>query len=70
MPYSIEIMGQTLCQYLRLFCDCFSRPQWLHFVRALLALMQPERQRALSDLLHLHSPGYAGDDSRPTDTPS
>lgn len=51
MPFPIEIMEQALGQYRDLFRDCFSRPQWLHFVTVLLALMQCERQRTLSGLL-------------------
>jgi hypothetical protein len=44
-------MEQALGQYLDLFRDCFSRPQWLHFVTVLLALMQCEEHRTLSALL-------------------
>jgi hypothetical protein len=51
MPLPIDIMEQALGQYLGLFRDCFSRPQWLHFVTVLLALMQCEEHRTLSALL-------------------
>ena len=51
MPFPIEIMEQALGQYLDLFRHCFSRPQWLHFVTVLLALMQGQEQRTLSGLL-------------------
>ena len=51
MPLPIEIMEQALGQYLGLFRDCFSQPQWQHFVTVLLALMQCEEHRTLSALL-------------------
>jgi hypothetical protein len=51
MPLPIGIMEQALGQYLGLFRDCFSQPQWLHFVTVLLALMQCEEHRTLSALL-------------------
>ncbi len=51
MPLPIDIVEQALGQYLGLFRDCFSRPQWLHFVTVLLALMQCEEHRTLSALL-------------------
>jgi len=44
-------MEQALGQYLGLFRDCFSQPQWQHFVTVLLALMQCEEHRTLSALL-------------------
>ncbi len=46
MPLPIDILEQALGQYLALFRDCFSQPQWQHFVTVLLALMQ---LRAASD---------------------
>jgi hypothetical protein len=51
MPLPIDIMEQALGQYLGLFRDCVSQPQWLHFVTVLLALMQCEEHRTLSALL-------------------
>ena len=51
MPLPIDIMEQALGQYLSLFRDCFSQPQWQHFVTVLLALMQCEEHRTLSGLL-------------------
>jgi hypothetical protein len=51
MPLPIEIMEQALGQYLGLFRNCFSQPQWQHFVTVLLALMQCEEHRTLSALL-------------------
>ena len=51
MPLPIDIMDQALGQYLGLFRDCFSQPQWQHFVTVLLALMQCEEHRTLSGLL-------------------
>jgi hypothetical protein len=44
-------MEQALGQYLSLFRDSFSQPQWQHFVTVLLALMQCEEHRTLSGLL-------------------
>jgi hypothetical protein len=49
-------MEQALGQYLSLFADCFTRPQWQHFVTVLLALVQCEERRTLSALLR----GIAG----------
>jgi hypothetical protein len=51
MPLPIEIIEQSLGQYLGLFRDCFSQPQWRHFVTVLLGLMQCEEHRTLSALL-------------------
>lgn len=51
MPFPIEIMEQALGQYLGLFRDCFTNPQWQHFVTVLLGLMQCEEHRTLSALL-------------------
>lgn len=51
MPLPIDIMEHALGQYLNLFRDCFSQPQWRHFVTVLLALMQCEEHRTLSGLL-------------------
>ena len=51
MPLPIDIMEHALGQYLSLFRDCFSQPQWQHFVTVLLALMQCEEHRTLSGLL-------------------
>lgn len=51
MPLPIDIMEQALGHYLGLFRDCFSQPQWQHFVTVLLALMQCQEQRTLSGLL-------------------
>lgn len=51
MPLPIDIMEQALGQYLSLFRDCFTRPQWQHFVTVLLGLMQCEEHRTLSALL-------------------
>lgn len=51
MPLPIDIVEQALGQYLSLFRDCFSSPQWQHFVTVLLALMQCEEHRTLSALL-------------------
>ncbi len=51
MPLPIDIMEHALGQYLGLFRDCFSQPQWQHFVTVLLALMQCEDRRTLSGLL-------------------
>lgn len=43
MPLPIGIVEQALGQYLGLFRDCFSQPQWQHFVTRLRrALMQCE----------------------------
>lgn len=51
MPLPIGIVEQALGQYLGLFRDCFSQPQWQHFVTVLLALMQCEEHRTLSALI-------------------
>lgn len=51
MPLPIDIMEQALGQYLGLFRDCFTNPQWQHFVTVLLGLMQCEEHRTLSALL-------------------
>ncbi|MCL5959207.1 MAG: transposase [Chloroflexi bacterium] len=51
MPLPIDLMEQALGQYLSLFRDSFSQPQWQHFVTVLLALMQCEEHRTLSALL-------------------
>jgi len=51
MPLPVDLMEHALGQYLGLFRDCFSQPQWQHFVTVLLALMQCEEHRTLSALL-------------------
>jgi hypothetical protein len=51
MPLPIDIMEHALGSYLNLFRDCFTEPQWQHFVTVLLALMQCEEHRTLSGLL-------------------
>jgi hypothetical protein len=51
MPLPVDVVEQALGRYLGLFRDCFSRPQWQHFVTVLLALMQCEEHRTLSAFL-------------------
>jgi DDE superfamily endonuclease len=51
MPLPIDIMEYALGPYLTLFRDCFTEPQWQHFVTVLLALMQCEKHRTLSGML-------------------
>jgi len=51
MPLPVDLVEQALSQYLSLFRDCFSQPQWQHFVTVLLALMQCQEHRTLSGLL-------------------
>lgn len=51
MPLPIDLGEQALGQYLGLFRDCFTQPQWQHFVTVLVALMECQEHRTLSALL-------------------
>jgi hypothetical protein len=51
MPLPIDSMEYALGPYLNLFRDCFTEPQWQHFVTLLLALMPCEEHRTLAGLL-------------------
>jgi len=42
MSLPIICLEGQLCQYLEWFKECFSVPQWRHFVTVLLGLMQIE----------------------------
>jgi hypothetical protein len=51
MAQPIHLCDARLAQYLRLFSDKFSLPQWKYFVTVLLGLVQCDERRTLSALL-------------------
>ncbi len=51
MSLPIMCLDGQLRQYLEWFMDCFSIPQWRHFVTVLLGLMQIEGRSTLSGLV-------------------
>jgi Transposase DDE domain len=51
MPQPINLQDVRLAQYLRLFSEVFSLPQWKYFVTVLLGLLHCDERHTLSALL-------------------
>jgi len=52
MRVPIVCVDSRVCQYANAFVDCFSRPQFQHFVTVLAALLLCRGPRTLTGLLH------------------